>query len=114
MTVSDIAQQAGLEVKAGDSGLETEVTGGYAGDLLSAVMAGAKEGNLWVTWHVHPNIVCRALLAKITAIVIVSGRQGEEETILKAEEEGVPILATELTTFEIVGRLYGLGIRGVR
>ncbi len=112
MKVSEIVQAAGLEVKTATNHLDTEITGGYAGDLLSAVMASAKEGNVWVTWHVHPNIVAVAVLVKLAAIVVVSGRELEEETVRKAEEEGIPILVSRLLTFETVGRLHGLGISG--
>ncbi len=114
MTVAEMAQQAELEVKAAGDRLGAEVTGGYSADLLSAVIANAKEGNVWVTWHVHPNIVAVALVAKLAAIVLVSGRQPEPETIQKAQTEGVPILVSELPTFEVVGRLHGMGISGVQ
>ncbi len=114
MTVDEIAEQAELEVKAAADCLDTEVTGGYSADLISTVMANAKEGNIWVTWHVHPNIVAAALVVKLAAIVLVSGRQPETETIEKAEAEGVPILVSKLSAFEVVGRLHGMGISGVQ
>ncbi len=110
MTVRDIVESAKLGVRAGKDGLDAEVTGGYAGDLISEVMAGAKEGSVWITWHVHPNIVAAALVVRLAAIIIVNGRRPEEETIKKADEEGVPILVTKLTAFDIVGRLYGMGV----
>ncbi len=113
MTVEQIIQQLGLDVKAADQ-FSTEVTGGYSGDLISAVMANAKEGNVWVTWHVHPNIVAAALVVKLAAIIIVSGREPEQETIQKAREEGMPILVSKLPAFEIIGRLHGMGISGVQ
>lgn len=113
MTVAEMAQRAELEVKAAGDCLDAEVTGGYSADLLSAVIANAKEGNVWVTWHVHPNIVAVALVAKLAAIVLVSGRQPETETIEKAQAEGVPILLSKLSAFEVVGRLHGMGISGV-
>ncbi len=114
MTVDEMVQQAGLEVKAAADRLDAEVTGGFAADLLSAVMANAKQGNVWVTWHVHPNIVAAALVVKLAAIILVSGRQPEEETIQKAQQEGIPILVTNLPAFEIIGRLHGLGISGAQ
>lgn len=106
MNVSEMVQRAGLEVKTAADRLDAEVTGGYAADLLSTVMANAKEGNVWVTWHVHPNIVAIAVLTKLAAIVLVSGRELEEETARKAEEEGVVILISKCSAFETVGRLY--------
>ena len=110
MTVSEMAERAGLEVKTAADHLDGEVTGGHAGDLISAAMANAREGNVWVTWHVHPNIVAAGLVAKLAAIVIVSGRQPEEETTQKAQQEGLPILVSKLPAFETIGRLHRMGI----
>ncbi len=112
MTVKEMAERAELEVLVGADGLDVEVTGGYAADLISTVMANAKEGNVWVTWHVHPNIVAAALIVKLAAIILVSGRQPEQETVQRARQEGVPILVSSLPAFEIIGRLHGMGILG--
>ncbi|KKM64907.1 hypothetical protein LCGC14_1496650 [marine sediment metagenome] len=114
MTVDEIVKQADLQVRAASDQLDAEVTGGYVGDLLSAVMANARLGNIWVTWHVHPNIVAVAVMVKVAAIVLISGREPEAETIRKAEQEGVPILITKLSAFELVGRLHGMGISGLQ
>ncbi len=114
MTVAEMAQRAGLVVKAGADYLDTEVTGGYAADLLSAVLANAKQGNVWVTWHVHSNIVAVASVAKLAAIILVCGREPQETTIQKAEEEGISILISELPAFEIVGKLHGMGVSGAQ
>ncbi len=114
MTVREMIEQAELEVKAAADHLDTEVTGGYSADLISTVMANAKEGNVWVTWDVHQNIVAAALVVKLAAIIIVSGREPEQETLQKAREEGRPILVSKLPAFEIIGRLHGMGISGVQ
>ncbi len=114
MTVREMIEQAELEVKAAGECLDTEITGGYSGDLISAMMAKAKEGNVWVTWHTHPNIVAAALVVKLSAVILVCGRQPEQETIQKAQEEGVPILGSSLPAFEIIGRLHGMGISGAQ
>ncbi len=113
MTVQEMLQQAELEVKSASDHLDGEVTGGYSGDLISAMMANAKQGNVWVTWHVHPNIVAAGVIVKLAAIILVSGRQPEEDTIQRAQQEGIPILVTKLPAFEIVGKLHGMGILGV-
>lgn len=112
MTVKEMAERAELEVLVGADGLDVEVTGGYAADLISTVMANAKQGNVWVTWHLHPNIVAAALIVKLSAIILVSGRQLEQETVQRAQQEGVPILGSSLPAFEIIGRLHGMGILG--
>ncbi len=114
MTVYEMIQRTELEVKAAANGLDVEVTGGYSGDLISTVLANAKQGNVWVTWHVHPNIVAAALVVKLAAIVLVCGREPDEETVQKAKQEGVPILVSKLPAFEIIGRLHDMGISGAQ
>lgn len=112
MQVKDIVKEFGLDVKAGAAYLETEVTGGYASDLLSDVLANAEDGVLWITLHIHQNIVAVASHKGLAGIVLVQGREPEPETVAKAEEEHIPIMVTELPAFELVGRLYKAGIRG--
>ena len=110
MTLKEIVDLLKLDVKAGQTGLEKEVTGGYASDLLSDVIANAKEGDIWVTLQIHQNIVAVAFLNNIAGIVIVGGRKPDADTLSKAEEQGVVILSSDLSAFALVGRLYELGI----
>ena len=112
MKLSDVVKEFGLEVKAGAGKLDREVAGGYVSDLLSDVLAHAEDGVLWVTLHIHQNIVAVASHKDLAGIILVQGRQPEKDTIAKAEEEGIPILVTNLSAFEMVGRLYKAGIRG--
>jgi predicted transcriptional regulator len=112
MKLGEIVKSCNLQVVCGDKTLEKDVTGGYASDLLSDVMANSKKGDIWITLQVHPNIVAVAKLKEIVGIVMINGRKPEEETIKKARVEGLPIMTTDLPTFEIVGKLYEMGIRG--
>jgi hypothetical protein len=36
------------------------------------------------------------------------------ETVKKAEEKGVPITVSQMTAFELSGRLYALGLSGTK
>jgi len=111
MKLHQIAKKLALTVKAGETGLDAEVTGGYAGDLLSCAMAGARQGNVWVTLQGHLNIVAIASLDELAGIIVTENKPVAQDTLAKAEEEGLPILATPLTTFEVVGRLWEMGVR---
>jgi len=111
MKLEEVARHLSLEVCAAAARLGTEVTGGYVSDLLSYVMARAKEGNLWVTVQSHPNIVAVASLVNLAGIIITEGGRPDAGTVEKAEQEGVPILTTQLTSYEVAGRLWELGVR---
>ena len=113
MTLKEMIEKFDLEVKTGTEALDTEITGGYASDLLSDVLANSEEGNVWITLQIHQNIVAIASIKGLAGILLINDRQPAEETISKAEEEGMPIMVSILPAFEIIGRLYKLGIRGI-
>ncbi len=112
INLKDIVQKLGLKVISGN--VDREVSAGYSSDLLSDVIANAQKDNIWITLQTHVNIVAVANLQELAGIILVNGRQPEEATLQKAEQETIPILLTELPTFEIVGKLYELGIHGNR
>ena len=114
MNLSEIIEKLGLEVRAGDSALSCEVSGGYASDLISDVIAHGREGDLWVTLQTHQNTVAVASMKALAAVCLVNGREPEAETLEKARQENIPLLVSELPAFELVGRLYNLGLSGIR
>jgi predicted transcriptional regulator len=112
LTVQEIADALGMACVAGSSGMDREVTSGYASDLLSDVMGHARDGAIWVTSQVHQNVVAVALLLNLSAVVIAGGLQLMEDAAARADARGMPMLSTELPAFEVAGRLYRLGVRG--
>ena len=112
MTLEEIANELALSVQTAPQKLQVEVTGGYASDLLSRVMAKAEQGNLWVTLQSHPNVVAVASLLDLAGVIITEGMELDPGTVEKAEGERVPILTTEHSTFTVVGKLTQLGVVG--
>jgi predicted transcriptional regulator len=112
MKLAKLVEELALTVRSAQQGLEREVRGGYAGDLLSDVMAHGKEGDIWVTIQGHPNVVAVATLRDLAGIILANGRQPDAETVQRAEEERIPLLCTALPTYDVVCRLYRLGIHG--
>ncbi len=114
MNLREIVERLQLEVVAGDRRLSNEVRGVYASDLISDVIANAQEGDLWVTLQTHQNTVAVASMKELAGIVLVNGRDPEEDTLQQAREENVALLGSALPAFEIIGRLYNLGLSGIR
>ena len=112
MKLIELIQKLNLSIRSAKGNLERQITGGYASDLLSDVIAHSKEGNLWITLQIHQNIVGVASLKDLAGIILVNNREPQTETLEKAEAENVVIMVTEMPTFELVGRLYSLGITG--
>ncbi|MEW6228356.1 MAG: serine kinase, partial [Bacillota bacterium] len=87
MKVREVVEKLECAVEAGSGGLDNDVRGGYASDLLSDVMAHAGEGDVWVTVQAHQNIVAVATLAGLSAIVVAGGVRCEPEAIARADRE---------------------------
>lgn len=113
MTVRDLVEKLNLTVQTTGTNLDTRVTGGYAGDLLSDVMANSKSGNVWVTMQVHVNIVAVAVLKEHAAIILVNHRTPAEDTLRRANEEHITVLTSGKPAFETIGALVKLGLSGI-
>lgn len=85
--------------------------GGYTSDLLSCVMAGAKNGYIWVTLQAHLNIVAVASMVDVAAVIITENAHPDKTTIEKANDQGVILLATPKSSYEICGSLWEMHIR---
>lgn len=115
MTVTEATERIGGVIIAGAAdAVRREILGGYASDLLSDVLGNCHEGDLWVTMQKHVNIVAVAQLRELAGIVLVGGRQPDAATLARAEEEHLPVISTDLPTFDVAGILYSLGVRGRR
>ena len=64
MNVSEFAKILDARLVTGDAGLERQVSGIYACDLLSWVMSHASLGDGWITIHTNLNVVAVALLTE--------------------------------------------------
>ena len=113
MKLREIVRKLNLDVKSGESRLDSDVNRGYVSDLMSDVIANTKKGDLWITLQVHINIVAVASMKELSGIILINNRQPEAATLEKAKRENIPVLISELPAFEVVGRLYRLGITGV-
>jgi hypothetical protein len=114
MKLDQIVSELGLAElsPAGGDAADAEVTRGYASDLLSDVLANAPAGGLLVTLQVHLNVIAVAGHADLAAVVFAGGRRPDDEVIAKAADEGLALYSAADDTFDLVGRLYALGVRG--
>lgn len=84
---------------------DREITGVYAGDLLSWVMGRAGEGNLWLTIMTNINVVAVASLVNTSAVIFCEGCVPEDAVIETAKAKGVTLLTAEERIFELCCRL---------
>jgi len=90
---------------------DAEIKGCYIADLLSDVLARAEPGVLWVTIQTHRNVVSVAAMKDVPVVLITCGRRPDPQIIMEAQEEGIVLLATPLSTYEAAGKLWEAGLR---
>lgn len=111
MTLTELIEHQELRITPLTGPFHRSVEGGYASDLLSDVLANARPGNLWVTIQTSRNVAAVAALQDLSAVLIVNGRQPQDDLLDLARDEQMTVLISPLSAFEIVGRLHALGIR---
>ncbi len=100
MTVGFLAEKMNMQaVSEGD--MSREIKDCYLCDMLSFVMAKAKEGDAWITVQTNINVVAVASLADCACVIVPEDIAVEETTVAKAKAQGVVILKASQTAFEI-------------
>jgi hypothetical protein len=87
---------------------------GVASDVLSQVLARAQRGSVLVTTQHSPNLIAVAAHIGIAAVIITSGYRPGAEVLARAQSEGIGVYATLSESFDVVGNLSRLGIKGRR
>ena len=104
MTVNDAIELLGLETLCLPDG-GREIEGGYTGDLLSWVMGRAQSGDAWVTIMTNINVVAVAQLTDVACVIIAEGAELSEGVAERAEAQGINLLRSKMTAWEIISAL---------
>ena len=107
MTIREAAGALGAEIVQNEFE-DTDLCGAYTSDLLSDVMANAREGGALITIQAHKNTVAVATLVNITVIVICNSRPVPQDMLAAAKDEGIAVLLTRENQFTVSGKLYEL------
>jgi hypothetical protein len=110
MKIKDIMPLIDAKAVTPEADLDKDVLCGYTCDLLSWVMAHGDEGMAWVTVQTHMNVVAVAVLADMACVVLPEGIRMEPESLKKAVDEGMAVLSSPLTAYEICGRMAEQGV----
>ena len=103
MKISDISAKIGAVLVCGDDSRDFD--GVYVGDLLSRAMSHVECDNLWVTIISNINVVAVATLTEPAAILLAENVVLQEDALKSAIENGITVLSTELSAYEICVRL---------
>lgn len=107
MTLNELARVEPLKSLHEDYD-DRPVSGAYTSDLLSDVMAHAKDGDVLITIQAHHNAVAVASLAGVAAILVCGNRPVTDAMLAGARRERLAVFTTALNQFEascLMGRL---------
>lgn len=104
MTVNDVVSVIEAVKICGDG--NKDFNGVYVGDLLSRAMSRVKSNNIWVTIMSNVNVIAVATLTEPAAVVLAENTAVGEDVIKSAEDNGITIISTGLSAYEICVRIH--------
>ncbi|HNX62607.1 MAG TPA: AraC family transcriptional regulator [Candidatus Limiplasma sp.] len=110
MNGTELAKLLNAKIVTAGKNQNAEVTCGYACDLLSWVLAHGRKGMAWATVQTHVNVVAVAVLMEMSCVILAEDNHIEAASLAKAEEEGLTVMETAMTAYEICGRMFAAGI----
>lgn len=113
MQIKKLQELLEAKVLCGESLLDGEITRAFASDMMSDVLACAKDQPVLVTGLCNPQVIRTAEMLDIECIIFVRGKPLEENIVEMAKDRNMIVLKTEYTMFTTCGLLYEEGVRGV-
>ena len=111
MKINDVISS--IEAKLVCGSAEREFDGVYVGDLLSRAMSHVGADNIWITIMSNVNVVAVATLTEPSAVVLAEGVILQDDALKSADDNGITVLSTELSAYEICVRLHKAAEKGL-
>jgi hypothetical protein len=107
MTIREAAEALGAKIVQGEFE-DGDLDGAYTSDLLSDVMANARDGGALITIQAHKNTVAVATLVNIVCLIICNNRPLPDDMLEAAKDEGIAVLLTKENQYTVSGKLWEL------
>ena len=69
-------------------------------------MGNSQEGDAWITIMRHMNVIAVASMVGLPLVIFSQDLMPDKPVIEKADSEGICLVSSPLSTFEISGKLY--------
>lgn len=112
MKIREIKEILDAKVWVGEEHLDKTVHAACGCDLMSDVLAFAKEKVLLLTGLINPQVIRTAEMLDIKAIVFVRGKCPTEDMIELAKQKHITLLSTQNPLYIACGKLYEKGLGG--
>ncbi|MCK5154450.1 MAG: hypothetical protein KAQ93_08840 [Spirochaetales bacterium] len=111
MNIQEVSQVLDARILTiGYSSREIETI--YVSDLMSDVLTSGREAQLLITGLTNRQTIRTVEMVEIPAICYTNGKNPGKETIELAQKKKITILVTELSTFQVTGKLFAAGLQG--
>ena len=114
MTIREVLKIVDGKILVGEDRLDAPVDTACGSDLMSDVLAFVKEKTVLITGLINPHVVRTAEMLDITCIVFSRGKLPSEEMLEMADEIGITVISSPLTTYTACGELYVHGLPGTK
>ena len=114
MTIREVMKIVDGKVLIGEDRLDAPVDTACGSDLMSDVLAFVKEKTVLITGLINPHVVRTSEMLDITCIVFSRGKMPSEEILEMADEVGITVISSPLTTYTACGELYLHGLPGTK
>ena len=114
MTIREVLKIVDGKILVGEDRLDAPVDTACGSDLMSDVLAFVKEKTVLITGLINPHVVRTAEMLVITCIVFSRGKLPSAEILEMADEIGITVISSPLTTYTACGELYVHGLPGTK
>ena len=114
MTIREVMSIVDGKILIGEEHLDDRVETACGSDLMSDVLAFVKDKTVLITGLINPHVVRTSEMLDITCIVFSRGKLPSEEILEMAEEVGITVISSPLTTYTACGELYLHGLPGTK
>ena len=112
MTISEMKSILDCTVLNGENRLDVNIDTACGADMMSDVLAFAKERGALLTGLVNSQVVRTAEMMDMLCVVFVRGKTPDQSIVDLAAECGIVVMKTQDRMFSACGKLYEAGLRG--
>jgi len=114
MTIEKVKEILEADVLTGGERMNEPVETACGSDLMSDVLAFVKDRTVLITGLINPHVVRTSEMLDITCIVFSRGKLPSREILEEADDCGITVMATKMTTYTACGELYLHGLPGTK
>lgn len=112
MNLEDICSLLQATLLTTNHNLKRVVHSAFSSDMMSDVLAFAKDDSILITGLCNPQVMRTAEMMDLAGVIFIRGKWPDETMLRLAEDMGLCVMVTELPMFHTCGKLFCAGLNG--